>query len=252
MKQTRKTSHGSKTTTILLGAAAVLLLSSAIGSTRAALTYYSENYTAKVTVSQIGVSLVENGDIVAKRDYDGDKWNETSEALLQNMIPEGEKLVPGKSYEEELTVKNSGSIDEYVRVSIVKSWTDKDGKKETTLTPDLIELGMTNAGWIVDEKASTPERTVLYYTTPLAPGETAAPFADTLRIDNSVAERMTQTSVTDENGYTTITTTYDYDGVTFNVEAQVDAVQTHNAEDAIKSAWGVDAQISADGTLSLQ
>ena len=63
---------------------------------------------------------------------------------------------------------------------------------------------------------------------------------------------MTQTSVTDENGYTTITTTYDYDGVTFNVEAQVDAVQTHNAEDAIKSAWGVDAQISADGTLSLQ
>lgn len=251
MKRTKKTSHG-KATTILLGASAVLLLSSAIGSTRAALTYYSDNYTAKVTVSQIGVSLLENGDVVASRDYNGDKWNETSEALLQDMIPKGDKLVPGKSYEEELTVKNSGSIDEYVRVSIVKSWVDKDGKKETTLTPDLIELNLTNAGWIVDESASTAERTVLYYTTPLAPGEAAKPFADTLRIDNSVAERMTQTSVTDENGYTTITTTYDYDGVTFNVEAQVDAVQTHNAEDAIKSAWGVDAQISEDGTLSLQ
>lgn len=251
MKRTKKTSHG-KATTILLGASAVLLLSSAIGSTRAALTYYSDNYTAKVTVSQIGVSLLENGDVVASRDYNGDKWNETSEALLQDMIPKGDKLVPGKSYEEELTVKNSGSIDEYVRVSIVKSWVDKDGKKETTLTPDLIELNLTDAGWIVDESASTAERTVLYYTTPLAPGEAAKPFADTLRIDNSVAERMTQTSVTDENGYTTITTTYDYDGVTFNVEAQVDAVQTHNAEDAIKSAWGVDAQISEDGTLSLQ
>lgn len=251
MKRTRKTSHG-KATTILLGASAVLLLSSAIGSTRAALTYYSDNYTAKVTVSQIGVSLLENGDVVASRDYNGDKWNETSEALLQDMIPKGDKLVPGKSYEEELTVKNSGSIDEYVRVSIVKSWVDKDGKKETTLTPDLIELNLTDAGWIIDESASTAERTVLYYTTPLAPGESAKPFADTLRIDNSVAERMTQTSVTDENGYTTITTTYDYDGVTFNVEAQVDAVQTHNAEDAIKSAWGVDAQISEDGTLSLQ
>ena len=91
MKQTRKTSHGSKTTTILLGAAAVLLLSSAIGSTRAALTYYSENYTAKVTVSQIGVSLVENGDIVAKRDYDGDKWNETSETLFAKYDSGGRK-----------------------------------------------------------------------------------------------------------------------------------------------------------------
>lgn len=241
-----------KSTTILLGAAAVLLLGSAIGSASAALTYYSDNYTAEVTVSQIGVSLLENGDIVASRDYDGDKWNETSEELLQDMVPEDEKLVPGKAYGEELTVKNSGSIDEYVRVSIVKSWTKEDGTKETTLSPELIELNLTNDGWLVDESASTAERTVLYYAKPLAPGETANPFADELRIDNSVAERITQTSVTDENGYTTITTTYDYDGVTFNVDAQVDAVQTHNAKDAIKSAWGVDVNVSGDGTLSLQ
>ena len=53
----------------------------------------------------------------------------------------------------------------------------------------------------------------------------------------------------DANGV--ITTTYDYDGARFTLEVQVDAVQTHNAADAIKSAWGVDATVAEDGTLSI-
>ena len=44
--------------------------------------------------------------------------------------------------------------------------------------------------------------------------------------------------------------TYDYDGASFVVEAEVDAVQTHNAQSAIKSAWGVDVEVGADGTLA--
>ena len=56
----------------------------------------------------------------------------------------------------------------------------------------------------------------------------------------------------DDNGLTTITTTYEYDGAQFVLEATVDAVQTHNAKDAIKSAWGVDVNISDDGALSLE
>ena len=48
-----------------------------------------------------------------------------------------------------------------------------------------------------------------------------------------------------------ITTSYAYDGYRFCLEAEVDAVQTHNAEDAVKSAWGVDVNIAQDGTLSL-
>ena len=46
---------------LLLGLSVVLLLLSAVGSARAALTYYSENYAMEVTVSSIGVTLVENG-----------------------------------------------------------------------------------------------------------------------------------------------------------------------------------------------
>ena len=46
-------------------------------------------------------------------------------------------------------------------------------------------------------------------------------------------------------------TTFNYDGVKFNLEAEVDAVQTHNARDAIKSAWGVDVNVGDDGAISL-
>lgn len=56
-----------KKVALLLGAAAVLLLGSTVGSTRAALTYYSENYSAQMNLKHIGVSLVENGQVVSSR-----------------------------------------------------------------------------------------------------------------------------------------------------------------------------------------
>ena len=45
---------------------------------------------------------------------------------------------------------------------------------------------------------------------------------------------------------------YVYDGYKFFLEAEVNAVQTHNAADAIKSAWGVDVNVSADKKISLK
>ncbi|MBU3878367.1 hypothetical protein HGO97_021420 [Faecalicatena sp. AGMB00832] len=237
MKRRKKASRGQKTTIALLAAAGILLAGSAVGSTRAALSYYSDNYTANLAVSEIGVALVENG-------------KETSDALLADMVGKDEKVIPGREYKEELTVKNTGEIDQYVRVSIAKSWM-KDGQKVTSLSPDLILLDLIGNGWIEDKGASTKERTVLYYSRPLAGGETAPIFADTIKIDGAVASKASKETVKSENGYTTVTTTYRYDGVTFNLEAHVDAVQTHNAQDAIKSAWGVNVNVSSDGTLSL-
>ena len=50
-----------KKVALLLGAAAVLLLGSTVGSTRAALTYYSENYSAQMNLKHIGsVCLVKH------------------------------------------------------------------------------------------------------------------------------------------------------------------------------------------------
>ena len=47
---------------LLFPLSAVLLLMSTVGSTRAALTYYSDNYGVQVEVAGIGVTLLENGD----------------------------------------------------------------------------------------------------------------------------------------------------------------------------------------------
>lgn len=108
--------------------AAGLLLFSGIGSAQAALTYYSETYASRVGMYDIGVSLIENGSIVAWRDYTGENtWNETATedhvgVLLEHMIPEGESLKIGAEYPEELCVTNSGTINQYVRVSIYKCW----------------------------------------------------------------------------------------------------------------------------------
>lgn len=63
---------------------------------------------------------------------------------------------------------------------------------------------------------------------------------------------MEETVTIDENGYKTITFTYAYNGYTFQLDAEVHAVQTHNAQEAIKSAWGVDVEVDADGTLRLR
>jgi len=254
MKTNKYSSRKKKTTWILLAAAVILLSFSALQGARAALTYVSDNYTAQLSVSQIGVSLLENGSKVSYRDYtgSGDTWSEGSSDLLTKMIPAGDKLELGKKYQEELNVQNSGKIDEYVRVTITKSWTDADGNKVTSLSPTLINLNLTGNGWVKDDNASTDERTVLYYTGVVASGASTPNFSDTINIDNAVASKYTESSTTDANGYTTITTTYQYDGVKFNLEATVDAVQTHNAKDAIKSAWGVDMNVASDGTLSLQ
>lgn len=220
-----------------------LLLFSSIGGARAALTYYSENYSTRVEMFDIGVTLQENGKSLSWRNYDTNAsdgtWDESAGRLLSTMLPKGEDLKIGAKYTEELDVRNSGTINQYVRVNIYKYWVDADGNKLRNLSPDLIKLNLVNLkkDWILDEEASTPERTVLYYSKLLESGAVTPLFADSLIIDEMVATKVTQTS-TEENGYTTITTTYDYDGVSFCVEAKVDAVQEHNAEDAIWSAWG--------------
>lgn len=243
MKNRRKVSRRRTTTYLLLALAAVLLLGSAVGSTRAALTYYSENYTAEIKIYQIGVSLLENGNVVSSRNYDNNAFKETSGELLTNMLGKDEKLQLGKKYDETLTVKNSGSIDEYVRVRIYKYWTEEGSDcKVTTLSPDLIKLNLVNQGqWINPEPdAKNKECTELYYKGVLPSGATAANFAEGISIDGQLANEVEITEK-NEGGHKTITTTYKYDGVKFHVNVEVDAVQTHNAQDAIRSAWGVDA-----------
>lgn len=243
---------------LLFGAAAALLLTSTVGSTRAALTYRSESYGMQITVPTIGVSLEENGDVVNKRDYIDNEWVlGEDKGLLQNMLKsdsslkeDDQKLVLGKEYQEELAVTNSGSIDTYVRAIVYRYWT-KNGETvaDTELSPELIEMDLGGNGWVIDETASTKERTVLYYSSILPSKGTSNPFNTKLSINESIGSKVTKTTTTTTNG-DIIETKFAYDGYQFNVKVEVDAVQTHNAEDAIRSAWGVDMSVLNSGGTS--
>ena len=216
---------------LLLAVAAVLLIASSIGSTQAALTYYSENYQAEVSVSNIGVILLENNNMV--------------QGTLA--LAEDEKLIPGKTYTDTLTVANTGGMDAYVRVIVNKSWKDANGKKDTSLSPEYIELNvLENSGWIEDTKVSTDEKAIYYYTKSLAAGQSTSSLIDTFKINPQVAKELYRT--TEDN---IITYEYKYEGYQCAVDVEVQAVQTHNAADAIKSAWGTSITVSEDGSLSL-
>ncbi len=253
MKRIKRFIKSPAATMISFFLAVGLLLFSTIGGARAALTYFSDTYVSRVQTSNIGVTLLENGREIAKRDYnetsDG-TWDESTGVLLANLLAKDEKFAVGKKYKEELSVKNSGTIDQYVRVSVFRYWL-KDEKKDRTLSPELIGLNMVNLGgdWLLDETSTTEERIVLYYSKLLKAGETSSLFADSIKIDNMIATKVTQVPV--EGKKNTIRTVYDYDGMQFCVEAKVDAVQNHNAEDAIWSAWGKRVTVDND-TLKLR
>ena len=238
MKKLKKMIASPVTTIAAFAVAAGLLLFSSIGGARAALTYFSDDYAANIQLHEIGVTLVENGAPV-----EGE--------LLKGLLAEGEELKLGTAYQEQLNVYNSGVINEYVRVSIHKYWVDREGEKIRTLSPELIGLNLVNLGtdWIEDEGARTKERTVLYYNKLLYAQSETPLFADKLTIDGSIADRVGETRET-SGGYTTITVTYEYDGARFCIEAKVDGVQEHNAQDAIWSAWGRRVTID-NGVLSL-
>jgi hypothetical protein len=225
-----KTKKLSAVSIILLIIAVIMLLIGGIGGARAALSTPSNTHTATLQMQEVDISLIENKTTEVPNDG----------ALLANLIPEKETLKIGKTYDEFLQVRNNGA-DAYVRVILYKYWQNKDGKN-VDLDPGLIELGLGDAAdWKVDTEASTPERTVLYYTKPLEAGATSSEVLKSVTLKGELATMVTQTQETVTEGdktYTTVTNTYKYDGLEFGLKAEVDAVQTHNAEDAIKSAWG--------------
>ncbi len=240
-------------TLVLIVCASCLLLLGTVSGIRATLTYFSEYYTAQIETADIGVTLVENGTDLSFRNYSGrdNRWN-TRTGTLAAALPDqsGGKIQLGRLYREELSVRNSGKIDQYVRVRVFRSWVDEAGEKITTLSPELIDIHFLTDTWLLDESASTAERTVLYYPYILAPGQETPLFADTLCLNSAIASSVREETQIREDGTTVIRAIYAYGGMRLRLEAEVDALQTHNAEDAIRSAWGVDASVSG-GILRL-
>ena len=227
---------------IALIIAAFLLLGVGGGiATFAAPDIISENYQSEFEMDSIDVSLVENG--VESQDI-------KSKALLESL--EG-KIQPGRLYEEKIAAKNLGEVDIFVRAIIRTYWVDKDGNTTVDLDPDLIKFkfdgqDFNKSAWQINDQETTKERKVYYLTNALKPGKTSAPVLNKIRIDGAVLDDVSYTTeVDEETGKTIYTYTYAYDGYRACVEADVQALQPHNINDAIKSSWGV-RNVTASGS----
>lgn len=207
---------------LLLVMAVGLLLGTGVEGTRAVLNQESSPFHANVEVASIDVALLENGSLVANNGYNG--GNPSGELKLPEIVDGKAKL--GYKYPEELSVQNTGSISQFVRVTVLKYWKEKGSDKRIDLDPSYIVLEETNDGWVKDANASTSEREVFYYLPVLEPGQTTPALSSTLSISPEVLNKKTE-----EN--------YTYDDLEFHLEAKVDAIQNHHAPDAIKSVWGI-------------
>ena len=245
--------------------AAVLLFAGTLGTTQAALTIRSNDYLSAFDLDHIGVRLLENGKEIAFRTYgstaaSGFTEKQNGNIILDNLGSDAEVKI-GKQYPCAITTQNTGTIDQYVRVTIRKYWVKDvsdpggkgwfkfDSKTNTKITddvynPDYILLSYkgndyNDANWYKDDSFSR-ECEVYYYKGTVAPDGLTAPLFDSLAIDNQITAYKLANVQSD--GKTTIWT-YAFDGYGFVIEAEVDAVQTHHARAAITSAWGTSAAI---------
>ena len=197
---------------------------------------------------EFGVSLLENGGIIAYRNYsESGNWEE----LFGEINFDGLEI--GEDIEKRITIKNSGNISEFVRIIITKYWADKDENKIENKNggvdiDELIELNFTgDENWLIDEARATTERTLAYYKKAIDVREETGALIDSIKISPDIYD-YGYTISEDDNGNIAV----DYNISGFNMIIEVDAVQTHNAKVAIKSAWGIDVEISEDESTILE
>ncbi len=236
----------------LLAAGVILVAASSVGATRAAVVYSGAANQVNFEASTIDVAVQEKV---------GDKWETITgeDELALASLDADDKIKIGKRYDEQLKVVNdsAGEYDEYIRVTIKKSWgkTNEDGSftKDTMLDPELIELGFAegfDSKWLKSESESTQETAVYYLKSPLA-FEEEETFLTSITINDKITKLVDKHEESkDEDGYTVITNVYKYNGQELSLEVKVDAVQSHNAVDAIKGTWGVDVTVDEDNTIT--
>jgi len=212
----------SNRTIALIAAAVVLFASGGVMGTRAALSAFSDPYNAEFALDHLGVTITENGESVAE----------------SGMLA-GVKLHPGEVIKDEVAARNTTEIDQFARIIVTKYWLDENGNKDFTKDPALIKL-IGGKGWTLNKAESTRERSVYYYNKVLKGGSPSTNVFDAFKVDGKVLTMEKDGKLA-------------YDGNSVFINAEVQVVQTHNATDAIRSAWGVQ-NVSADeqaGTLTV-
>ena len=265
----KKRQKMSKRTTLLLVAALLLISVGTFTGVKAAPEIQSNLYRAHFYLNHLQVHLLENGKDVCggKNNLNGDA--KVSGVLAANLGYKSDSelgsIEPGMIYDEVIEAENGPyergqETSEFVRMTIRKYWVVTENgkvvptqnaagktvpKKTTDLSPDQIRLLYNgseecNPAWQEVEKERTYESRTYIYKNLLKGNTKTEPIFNQLQIDKSVADikevRLdTEQSKDNRKVYTVL---YQYDGYAFYIEAEVQAIQTHNVQDAIESQWG--------------
>lgn len=244
---------------LAFGAGIALVLASSVGATRAAIIYQNEAKEVDFDTSYVSVDLFEGESV--------DDTERVSDVLNFPGVPE-DGIHIGQKYDEYVNVVNtSDKYQEYVRVKVRKYWVKEVNgvlEKDTSLDPSLIELSINTNTWKTDDvgfkdkeatsaTGNTVEETVYYLTSPL--DKTGGKTSNVVNFINGITINDSVTTIVDLDGGTSdasgaltgnVTNNYIYDNASFYVEIEADAVQSHNAVDAIYGAWGVHVECDAE------
>jgi len=229
----------------------------------------SDDQSSVMNMKIMGVSVLKNGDPVSTIVYDGEGgWDKAETTTL---FGSDASLKVGETIDASLTIANGidnedEKINVYTRVIIYKYWME-DNEKDFSADPAKIHVALKNVsgnvnsdlGWNMvgnDEDAAgtwlldsqTNEKIILYYDSLLEAGDVSAEFMKGLEIDGSIKNDY-KTEYLDD-GKTIIGYDYLYNGKSIKIEVELDAIQDHSAEKAIKAAWGKNVTVN-DGNLSL-
>lgn len=163
-------------------------------------------------------------------------------------------IMPGDTYEfvaadENYSVQNLNSVQNngntstlpaYVRVTVTKYWCENDSdQKDQVADAKLITLNCDTDSW-TELQSPFGNRTksqtqVFYYKTPLDPGEATTKLLQSLSLSTEAGNEYSDRQI--------------------YLEAKADAVQyvpgdNELNEQAILSAWGVQATLNADGSIA--
>lgn len=210
---------------VLMGVAAILVMTAIVGSTLAGFSTETEQQgITNISTKELGIALIGT-----------DTADKVTEESRTAFVPGSEMAVP-------YCVKNNvtDGYDLYTRVTIYKTWNnDGDAKLDASkihlyVTDDqggkteLNQTGKLHNGWIV--WYADDEQIVLYYTKPLAQGETTQNVLDGMSVDADINN--------------------DYAGASIELAFDADSVQKTAAEAAIPSEWGVYPKFDEAGNLT--
>ena len=159
--------------------------------------------------------------------------------------------IPGSTTEKSLTVTNTSSIDQAVRVSFTESWTSKNSDVEGDLSltqngNDAVIINWTNVkDWMtVTENGVTYK----YYKYKLEPNDVTSSLLESVTF-NPLIINDNDCSETIVNGVRNITCTSSgegYDGATYKLVFKVETVQY----DKYKDAWNTSTNVLAEKPVS--